>query len=172
MSGIDSLTTLKIFSNIKKKREYKNKTLIKASVTLTIIFTIIEMVFIFVTKDCLSYLYISNDIEISNKVSHILFLFGIFIIFDNANNLCKSIINGYEQNNYFNLVISLLQIFVFIPLGLLLAFSFKLRYAGFWYSIFTSMVISFLIGISFLSVTMKNDSNALKKEDIDIKLNN
>jgi Na+-driven multidrug efflux pump len=112
-------------------------------------------------------LYVHNP-EVGENFAYVINIYCVVIFFDWASNILNSILKGLNLHVMINIMFSLLLIFVFLPIGILLSFTFNFGYVGLWYSIFASMIIFTIIQYGYLSsleleVESRKIINSLKK---------
>jgi Na+-driven multidrug efflux pump len=141
----------------------------KASFLLAFIIASVISLVNFIMKYHICYMYVDNE-EVCEKFNHIIDLYCVFIFVDWASVILNSILKGINAHIKINIVMSLFILFIFLPIGILLAFTFKYDYAGFWYACFLSMIF-FLISQSIYlkGKDMKKESNKIIKS---LKKNN
>jgi Na+-driven multidrug efflux pump len=108
-------------------------------------------------------LYVNNTV-VAENFAHIINLYCVIIFFDWASNILNSILKGLNLHTTINVLFSLLLLFVFLPIGILLSFTFKYDYAGFWYSIFLAMILFTVIQYIYLSrLDLESESKKIIK---------
>jgi len=149
----------------------KAKTLynIKSVLLIAIVTCSLISVMIYLFSYEVAFIFVKDDTT-AEYVGNVIKWYSIYIFFDWGKTFFNSSIRGLSKNSSMDLICSLILLFIFLPLGLLMTFSFKLGYKGFWYSNYISMVLlTTICGLYFFSLESENGS--LKKNTKHRELN-
>jgi Na+-driven multidrug efflux pump len=107
-------------------------------------------------ENTLDYISIIRD-----NVSFVIKIYCLVIFFDWGYNLILSYLAAINKQTSINISFNLILITLFIPLALLLSFTYKYSYLGFWYSNFASMICFTVISLYIFS-NINIDKESLK----------
>jgi MATE family multidrug resistance protein len=161
--GVTTPITQKVNSYLinQKYQTYLNFT--KVSGILAAIIAAVISCFNYFFKYKMCALYVDNPIVCQN-FAYVINLYCFIIFFDWASNILNSILKGVNLHTRINVIFSLLLLFVFLPIGILLSFTFGFDYVGFWYSIFASMIVFTIIQYVYLSgLDLEDESQKIIK---------
>lgn len=123
----------------------------------------------------LGYIFVKDELTVE-YVGNVIIWYSIFLYFDWGKTILNSFIIGIDRNSSMDMICSLILVFIFLPLGMLMTFSFKLGYKGFWYCNYISMVLLTLICYLYyynLKTNVEKDGyHELKKTKISKSKNN
>jgi len=152
---------------------------IKIYIITGVIICFIISLFIFFSRGYICHIYIGDNFnlggvilidDVCTKISHIVGIYSVFIIFDWINNNCVAILKALNKYKTTNLVASGMQISIFLPLALILTYTYGLGYAGMWYSAFSSSLIVSIINLHYiLGMDFKKACEIVNKEKINYK---
>jgi MATE family multidrug resistance protein len=142
----------------------KNELFIKGTIIIAALLALFISIFNFMFKYYISRLYVAN-LQVAENFAYIMNIYCILIFFDWGNHILNAILKGINRHADINILSNLFLLFIFVPLGLLLSFSFKLGYAGFWYSMFSYMILFTLIQVGYLQyINIEKESHTIIKE--------
>ena len=144
----------------------KNKTgyIIKNIIILTVSTCSVFSLAILFFSYKIGYIYVRDPLTVE-YVGNVLKWYSIFIFFDWAKSIFNSAIRGVDKHSHMDIISSLILTFIFLPLGMLLMFSFKFGYKGFWFGNYISMVVLTVIcGLYFYFINRTDEIKKTSKE--------
>lgn len=139
VGGIGSATTIRVSHQSNNKDITQTEMASKASVHLVLSFMGLAAISFIVMRHFLPTFY-SQDQEVIILTSKLLIIVGIFQLFDGLQVIMLSILRGLGDVKHAMIYALIAYIFINIPLGYFLGFTFHLGLSGIW--------IAFIIGLS------------------------
>jgi MATE family multidrug resistance protein len=137
---------------------------IKNILILTIAICCFISAIILIFAYSIGYIFV-RDVLTVEYVGNVIRWYSIFIFFDWAKTMFNTSIRGLSKHSSMDLICSLILLFIFLPLGLLMTFSFKLGYKGFWYGNYISMVLlTAICGLYFFFLDAEGEKKAFHLE--------
>ena len=140
--------------------------------TITVSTCAIAATLIFFFANYIGYIFVRDSVT-ADYVGNVIVWYSLFIFFDWAKTMFNSLIRGFDKNSSMDIICSLILLFIFLPLGMLMTFSFEMGYKGFWYGNYISMVIlTAICGMNFFYIgfdekKQKSENKPKKEEQID-----
>src|SRR5690606_4851218 len=116
---------------------------------IAFILALIISLFNFFFKYLISFIYVNNT-TVADNFAFIINIYCFMIFFDWGKHILNFILMGLNRHTVVNIISSLSHIFIFVPLGLLLTFSFKFGFAGFWYASFAHLILFTIIQLCYI----------------------
>lgn len=159
--GFSVMIMNRIYKYMINKKIQKTKNFMKNLMILIFIIAGIVSIINFLFGYYIGYLYLDNS-EVNENFAFLVRIYSFIIFFDWGNSLFVYFLKGFNQHTNSRIISNLALIFIFIPVGILLSFTFKLGFMGFWYSVWAFMIIFCLIHGTYLySIDLNRDQDKI-----------
>jgi len=175
--GFSVVIVNRVYKYMTNKKIEKTKFFMRNIMFIMMIIALIVSILNFLFGHYLGYIYLDNP-EFNENFSFLVKIYSFVMFFDWGDSIFNYFLKGLNRHANLKIISNLSLLFIFIPVGVLLTFVFKLGFMGLWYAMWAYMIIFFFIdGIYLYSIELYKEQdkivdslkNYVESEDIFFK---
>ena len=159
--GFSVIIFNRVYKYLTQKKIQKTKTFMKNIIILTLGIASVASVVNFSLSHYIGYMYLNNPAVIEN-FAFLIKIYSVVIFFDWGNSIFNNFLKGFNRHADMKIISNLALMFIFIPIGILLAFTFKLGLFGLWYALYAYIItFCFVYGFSIYYIDLEKEQDQI-----------